>query len=173
MREALKLMVELVSDLVFPDSKAGLVTGKGAGDHELEADVGYQFGFQSRPLDGARGIVIKADGRGNMAVLFAFRDTQYEMSLEKGEVGIQNAFNARMLFDKNGRIIMNGGTKGVARLDDTTTNGTIEILGGTGLSFTGIKYIAPDGTVTTINATGIQATIKGKIDAASGTVRAG
>lgn len=115
----LGFLIELVTDLVVDSD--GNATCKGAGDHELGPTVGWHFGFYSRPNDGARGLVIKADGEGNTSFLIAFRDKQYEMSLEKGECGMQNAFSASVLLNKNGEIVLNGGSKKVARVDDTLT----------------------------------------------------
>lgn len=102
------LMIEAVTDLAFGDN--GKVTAKGIDDQDIEAVVGYHFGFYSRPNDGATGVVVKLGGKGANSVLVAFRDTQYEMSLQKGEVGIQNAFGSTMLFKKDGTIEINGNT---------------------------------------------------------------
>lgn len=101
-------LIEFVSDVVF--SKNGKATSKGLGDHELESEVGWQFGFYSRPNDGSRGIVLKADGQGNTSLLVCYRDRQYELELEKGEVGIANAFDAKILLDKNGSIAVTSKT---------------------------------------------------------------
>lgn len=98
-----RLLVDVVTDLVFTDN--GTVTGSGSGDSDLESAVGWHFGFYSRPKDGARGVVVKADGQGNTSFLVAFRDRQYEMSLQKGEVGIKNAFDASILLDQSGNVI--------------------------------------------------------------------
>jgi phage gp45-like len=117
----MKGLVEIVTDLIFkPD---GVATGKGLAStdgeaHEIDPVVGWHFGFYSRPKDGARGVVLKADGQGNTSFLFAFRDKQYELSLEKGECGIQNAFNARILLNASGEVVVNDGTAKVARVGD-------------------------------------------------------
>lgn len=65
-----------------------------------------------------------------------------------------------------------GASKGVARQDDTTTDGTLEIIGGIGSSFGGLKYTAPDGTIKSITATGVQIPIAGKINSSSSKVKA-
>lgn len=168
--ERLRGLVEFVTDLVFDAD--GVATSKGLADHPLESLVGWHFGFYSRPKDGARGVVLKADGQGNTSFLFTFFDKQYELTLEKGEVGIQNAFSASILLNKNGEVVVNGGSKKVARVDDTTTNGTIELIGGISTSFGGIKYTAPDGTVTSITASGTPITLAGKIDSGAAKVLA-
>jgi phage gp45-like len=118
-------MVEVVTGIKM--TSAGVVTSQGAeddGDHELDSEAAWHFGFYSRPLDGARGVVLKADGQGNTSFLIGYRDTQYELTLEKGEVGIKNAFDAEILLDENGQVIVNQGTKKVARVDDTLTRST-------------------------------------------------
>jgi len=102
-RERIAGMIEIVSDLVMDSD--GKTASKGADDHELDSQAGWHFGFYSRPKDNARGVVLKADGQGNTSFLICWRDKQYEMTLEKGEVGIQNAFEAKILLDKNGDII--------------------------------------------------------------------
>jgi phage gp45-like len=112
-------MIEFVTDLVFGEND--VATCKGLGDHELEPVAGWHFGFYSRPRDGARGLVVKLGGEGNSSFLIAYRDKQYEITLEKGEVGIANAFEAQILLNKDGEVVVNGGTKKVARVDDTLT----------------------------------------------------
>jgi hypothetical protein len=97
-----KLIAEFVTELVFDAD--GNATAKGLDDHNLAPTAGYHFGFYSRPKDGARGIVLKLGGEGNSSILVAFRDKQYEMTLEKGECGMQNAFEASILLDANGKI---------------------------------------------------------------------
>ncbi len=97
-----RLMVDFVTDLVFADD--GTATGKGIGDSDLDAAVGWHFGFYSRPKDGTQGVAVKVDGQGNSSFLIAFRDKRYEMTLEKGECGMQNAFEAKVLLDKDGKV---------------------------------------------------------------------
>jgi len=108
-------LVEIVTDLVFDDD--GVAEGKGAGDSEIETAVGWHFGFYSRPKDGARGVVIKADGQGNTAFLVAFRDKQYELSLQKGECGMKNAFDASILLNKDGEVVLGSSANGAIRID--------------------------------------------------------
>lgn len=110
-------MVEYVTHLAIDSD--GVATSKGDDDHQLESQTGWHFGFYSRPNDGAIGVVLKAGGQGNNSLVICYRDKQYEMTLERGEVGIQNAFSASILLNKNGEIVLNGGTKKVARVDDT------------------------------------------------------
>lgn len=166
----LRGLVEFVTDLVF-DSE-GVATSKGLDDQPLESLVGWHFGFYSRPKDGARGVVLKADGQGNTSFIFTFFDKQYEMTLEKGEIGMQNAFSASILLDKNGNVVVNGGSKKVARVDDTAAVGALEIIGGIGSAFGGLQYTAPDGTVSTISATGLPLNLAGKINSGADKVLA-
>ncbi len=111
-----RLMVDFVTDLVFSDD--GAATGEGVGNAKIDASVGWHFGFYSRPKDGARGIVVKADGQGNNSILVAFRDVQYEMTLQKGEVGAQNAFSSYWLLNKDGVLELNGTTYTAPKWDD-------------------------------------------------------
>lgn len=110
-------MVEFVTDIVMGDD--GTTTSNASSeDDQLTSQAGWHFGFYSRPKDGARGVVLKADGQGNTSFLLAWRDKQYELTLEKGEVGIKNAFDATILLNEDGEIIMNAGTAKVARVGD-------------------------------------------------------
>ncbi len=100
----LRLAVEIVTGVSI--NSDGLFTAKGADDHEIEGPVGWQFGFYSRNKGGINGAVVKADGQGNTAFLVCYRDKQYELSLKEGEVGIKNAFDASVLLDENGAVIV-------------------------------------------------------------------
>lgn len=165
-------MVELVTDLVFNDD--GTATGKGLGDADIESSIGYHFGFYSRPKDGARGLVVKADGQGNTSILVGFRDVQYELSLEKGECGMQNAFSASVLLNKNGEIILNGGSAKVARVGDHAPAGTLTI-GAVGTTAVTVTYVDPDGTTTgPTNVTGAPTafSLKAKINEGANKVKA-
>jgi phage gp45-like len=115
----LRLMVQYVTDLAFDAD--GNVSGKGMDDEEFDAAVGYHFGFYSRPKDNAHGVIIKADGQGNTSFLFCFRDKQYELSLQKGEVGAQNAFSAYWLLNQNGVLELNGTTYAAPQWDPFST----------------------------------------------------
>lgn len=127
-------MIEFVTDVVMDDD--GVSTSQGMDeDDEIESVAGWNFGFYSRPKDGARGLVVKADGQGNTSVLVCAWDRQFEFALNKGEVGIGNAFEAQVYLTNggnveidsggttegagDGEIVLNGGTKKVARVDDT------------------------------------------------------
>jgi hypothetical protein len=65
---------------------------------------------------------IKADGQGNTSFLIAWRDKQYELSLQKGECGVQNAFGASTLWDKNGNVITTPGGSGKVQLGGASGN---------------------------------------------------
>lgn len=101
-------MVEIVTDIVM--SATGVITARGThglgetDGHELESETAWHFGFYSRPKDGARGVVLKADGQGNTSFLVCYRDKQYELSLEKGEVGMKSAFDSYVLLDQDGHV---------------------------------------------------------------------
>lgn len=114
--ERLRLMVQMVTDLVFDSD--GNASGTGADEESIDPTVAYHFGFYSRPKDGARGVVLKADGQGNTSFLIGFRDKQYELMLNKGEVGMANAFGASVLLDQNGLVNLNGNDQSAVRGED-------------------------------------------------------
>jgi hypothetical protein len=121
--ERLRLVVQMVSDLVFDDD--GNATCKGAADDDdLAPTVGWHLGFYSRPNDGARGVVVKADGQGNTSFLFAWRDKQFELSLQKGECGVKapNSSGGSTLWDKDGNIISIPGGSGKVKLGAASGN---------------------------------------------------
>ena len=163
-RNAIANTIEVVSDLVFADD--GVVRGNGLAGQQTLMEPGFHFGFSSRPKDGAVGVRV-------WRILVGWRDRQYEIALQKGESVMYSAGGAKLLCDKDGNIVMNDGDKGAAREDDTTGNGTLEILGGISNAFAGLKYTAPDGTITSINATGMPIPLEGKITSSSETVRIG
>jgi phage gp45-like len=108
-REMRPLMgiVEFVTDIVMDAD--GTATAKGAKSddevgHPIDAAVSWQLGFQSRPLDGASGVVVKAGGRGGLAFLVGWRNRRYELSLEKGETAMVNEAGAVVKLDKDGKI---------------------------------------------------------------------
>lgn len=115
-RGAVGYLLEFVTDIVM--NADGTIDAKGADDRDVSAAVGWHFGFYSRPKDGSVGVTLNFMG---MSLLIAYRDQQFEMSLEKGEVGMQNAFSASMLLDKNGNVIQKPGGSGKVRLGDLAT----------------------------------------------------
>ena len=64
-------IVEFVTDIVM--ASTGVAKSKGSGEHPLSSEAGWHFGFYSRPKDGARGLVLKADGQGNTSFLVGYR----------------------------------------------------------------------------------------------------
>lgn len=113
-RKATELLLERVTDLVFNDD--GSVDGKGLDQRDVPTtSPGYHFGFYSRPKDGAVGVVVRFLG---LSFLAAWRDKQFEMSLEKGEVGLQNAFGANVLLDKNAVVNLNGDDYSLPKWDE-------------------------------------------------------
>lgn len=159
----LKSMVQLVTGVSFDDD--GNSTCKGVDDDDdLSPTVGWHFGFYSRPNDGARGVALKADGQGNTSFLIAWRDKQYELSLQKGEVGVQNAFGASTLWDKNGNIIATPGGSGTVQLAGSTysllktedfLNALKAALSTIAASNTGGPILADGGTAITALTSGI------------------
>lgn len=136
----LRGMVEYVTEIVM--DAAGNITSRGTdieGDdgNVVEAETMWHLGFYSRPLDGSSGVVIKPDGRGGASFLLGWRNRQYEVALEKGEVAMANEAGARWKLDKDGnvrgdskdsgssgkKILMQGGGGKVARAGDNLTAG--------------------------------------------------
>lgn len=118
--ERLKLMVTMVTGLVFDSD--GNATATGDDGEDLDPTVGWHLGFYSRPNDGASGVVFKSDGQGNTSFLVAWRDKQFEMSLQKGECGIKapNQSGGSTLWDENGNIIHTPGGSGTVQLGGNT-----------------------------------------------------
>lgn len=102
-------MVEYVTDIVMADDGTATCRGAKVDDddgHDLRPNVAWQLGFYARPLDGASGVVIKAGGRGGMSFLVGWRNSQYEVTLDKGEVAMANEAGAVVKLDKDGNIII-------------------------------------------------------------------
>lgn len=109
MREIRPLMgiVEFVTDIVMDADGTATMKGAKSDDevgHPIDAAVAWQLGFYSRPLDGASGVVVKAGGRGGVAFLVGWRNRQYELSLDKGDVAMANEAGAVVKLDKDGKI---------------------------------------------------------------------
>lgn len=100
---AVNYALEYVTEIVMNDD--GTIDASGAGDRPVTTEVGPRFGFYSRTKDGAVGVVLRFAG---LSFLVAYADAQFSMSLQKGEVGLQNAFGANILLDKNGIVNING-----------------------------------------------------------------
>jgi phage gp45-like len=163
----LRLMFELVTDGSVDDD--GAFSGDGLDGEGIDGQIGWHFGFYSRPRDGFTGVVAKLGG-GASSLLFAFRDKQYEIALEKGEVAMVSAAGARHLLDKDGNIktdaasgkdiVFNGGTNPVGRKGDAVKV-TIPI---------GTVIVSVSGGVGTSNASPI--VLNGTIDAGAPNVKA-
>lgn len=100
-------MVEFVTDIVMDDDGTATCKGGKSDDdegHPIDAAVAWQLGFYSRPLDGASGVVMKSSGKGGVAFLVGWRNRQYEVALEKGEVAVANEAGAVSKWDKDGKI---------------------------------------------------------------------
>lgn len=107
----LRGMVDYVTDLVFEDDGTASAKGAKVDDDDGEAltpTVAWHLGFYSRPLDGASGIVLKADGRGGTSFLIGYRNRQYEISLEKGECAMVNEAGAFVKCNKDAVVEVNG-----------------------------------------------------------------
>ncbi|MBI5598662.1 MAG: phage baseplate assembly protein [Deltaproteobacteria bacterium] len=67
--------------------KIQLIDVKGRGEDFTSKELFQDYGFASRPLDGAEGIMLFIGGVDN-AVVIATEDRRYRLTLEKGEVGL-------------------------------------------------------------------------------------
>lgn len=96
------LLVERVSDLEAIDT--GSVRGKGAADQTVQAELAGQYGVQSRPPDGADGIVIRFPGGGG-GILIGYRHRQYEIGLDKGEIALVDDQGIKVVIKRNGVVV--------------------------------------------------------------------
>jgi hypothetical protein len=103
--EALKLESQIVSDIAADaDDGTGTATASDGDDYDFEFCAG-PFGFRSRPMNGAGGLMLKVGGEGGTAFVIGFRDRQYEIALEKGESAAYGASGCNTKWDKDGNII--------------------------------------------------------------------
>jgi phage gp45-like len=109
MRNPIAAVAHLVTDLVFGDDT---VTATGwDDDDELELVPAWQFGFQSRPSDGAGGVVLRLGGNGGLAFVLSYRKTQYEVAIAKKETRIHNEITGcQLLLDKDGHVNLGAGS---------------------------------------------------------------
>lgn len=140
---------------------------------------GQPFGVNGVPPKGLRCYWLRLGSSNVIMIGIAPQQAYGPQNLASGEFANYNAVpGCQQVLDANGNVKVtsgtpsggaqgdvqvNGGTKKVARVDDTTGNGLLELIGGISTAFGGLKYTAPDGTVTTITATGAQISIAGKI----------
>jgi phage gp45-like len=173
-------IVEFVTDIVMDAD--GTATAKGAKSdddegHPMDASVSWQLGFQSRPLDGASGVVVKAGGRGGVAFLVGWRNRKYELTLQKGETAMVNEAGAVVKLDKDGKITataktgqlveVNGNDYSLLKtetlLGDLSTLMT-HLIAWVPLVVTGVAT-APSGAAVDPGVASTAATIKAAIDA--------
>jgi phage gp45-like len=121
--KALQLMAEVVSDLEISEDGTGTAAGVGENaDNVYDVEVcAGPFGFRSRPMDGAGGLMIKLGGEGGSAFVVGFRDRQYEISVDKGESVAFSASGAFTKWDKSGNIISKPAGAGKVQLGGDVT----------------------------------------------------
>lgn len=122
---AVNYALEYVTGIVMNDD--GTIDASGAGDRPVTTETGQRFGFYSRTKDDAVGVVLSFAG---LSFLVAYADAQFSMSLQKGEVGIQNAFSASVLLDKNGNVTQIPGGSGKVQAGAASGNEPM-VLGNT------------------------------------------
>jgi phage gp45-like len=105
------------------DDKVEGLTKDGEDDKAYDYQVKrmQHFGFRSRPPKDVWAIRIGIGGGSTNNATVAEESDQYGPSdLEDGEVAIYNKVTGTEIrFDENGDVIVNGGTKKIARVDDT------------------------------------------------------
>jgi len=163
-------------------STVSLSTASGNGDkvdghltYEDEAPGGYDytvrrlwpFGIRSRPPVGCDAVVVHAFGGSTNGVMVGAESSVYGPSdLVEGEVAIYaKKAGAVIKIDVNGKVtidapnttdvVVNGGTKKVARVDDTTNPGVISLSSTgpvLGLYTVTLTYTNAAGTPTTVGS---------------------
>ena len=144
------------------------MTGR-MGETLQDVEVAQHYGFASAPPAGTEVFAIPIGGSSAHLVIVGEMDRAYRIAINAGEVALYNAAGAKVVLKADGTVILNDGTKGVARLDDQVWVGpdTITALAAqmvaAGLVLPGIPPVPP------VPPTGVTATIS----SASAVVRAG
>lgn len=127
-----RFSVERVTGLVFGDHG---VTGQGEGGDDLDMELGGLDGFQSRPLDGGEGVVVKRDARGATSILVGYRVRQHEGALQKGERSISDDQGQRVTIRREATEVYSGGAK--VTLNRATGSINVDTAPGQSLIFNG------------------------------------
>lgn len=90
--------------------KIQLIDVAGRGGEYTNKELFQQYGFASRPLDGAEGIMIFIGGSDN-AVVVATEDRRYRVALESGEAAIYTDEGDKIHLKRNKEILISTGGK--------------------------------------------------------------
>ena len=140
------------------------------------------YGVTSVPFGDAEALVLCVGGRREHAIVVAVDDRRYRLKdLAAGETALYTRFGSKVLLKANGDVEVTpksgqdiklaAGSKKVARLGDTTKNGSLSgtvMVAGAPVSVL-FTYTGPDGIPGSPNAS---ATLKGEIDSGAEHVKA-
>lgn len=90
--------------------KVQLIDVKGRAEDFTGKELFQQYGFASRPLDGAEGIMLFIGGADN-AVVIATEDRRYRVALENGEAAIYTDEGDKIHLKRNKEILIKTGGK--------------------------------------------------------------
>lgn len=90
--------------------KIQLIDVKGRGEDFTDKELFQQYGFASRPLNGAEGILLFIGGADN-AVVVATEDRRYRVALENGEAAIYTDEGDKIHLKRNKEILIKTGGK--------------------------------------------------------------
>lgn len=168
------------------DKVAGYRTeGVGEEAYDYEVRRMQHFGFRSRPLKDVWTLRVAATGGPTNNVTVAEDSRRYGPSdLQDGEVALFNSVagvEVRLDHDGNinaqsaaGKVVsLQGGDRGVARLNDDVDCGTLVFTPNAGTTAAVLSYIPPGGTVTPPTPPTINIPLKGKISSASDKTKTG
>ena len=94
-------------------------TASGRADETITNREYFQhYGFTSRPLAGAEGIIIK---EGNHILMVASDDRRYRIALEDGEVALYTDEGDHLRFKRGKEIYIKSGNKLVAEIENEAT----------------------------------------------------
>lgn len=133
-----RAVVKLTDDTKKSQTVQVELGADGDGNPELRADVErpQNYGFTSRPLDGAEAFVAFLGGKRDHGVVIAVEDRRYRVkSLEKGEVAIYTDEGDKIVLKRGGNIEVTCSTKFkvtaplVETSADLKVNGKLDVTG--------------------------------------------
>lgn len=156
--------------------------GAGEEDYDYEVRRVQHFGFRSRPPKDVWTVRLATTGGATNNVTVGEDSTRYGPSdLDDGEVALFNSVSGlEVRFDGNGNINaqsapgqlinLQGGDRGVARLNDSVDCGTLIFVPGPSAA---LSYVAPGGQMPPIPQGAATIALKGVISSASDRTKSG